>query len=142
MKKLKLKDSISFLKEKMNTELEEYINLVVSPISKNIEMENNLNDSILSLNKQIKLSEDCADIYDEFFNDKIQKVMNIKIDGNDLLKHMMFWSEKTDDDCVEMATVEDKLDAEQALINMIERDFALEFNKKVIDGLKYLGTDE
>lgn len=71
MKKLKLKDSISFLKEKMNTELEEYINLVVSPISKNIEMENNLNDSILSLNKQIKLSEDCADIYDEFFNDKI-----------------------------------------------------------------------
>ena len=71
MKKIKLKDSISFLKEKMNTELEEYINLVVSPISKNIEMENNLNDSILSLNKQIKLSEDCADIYDEFFNDKI-----------------------------------------------------------------------
>jgi hypothetical protein len=55
---------------------------------------------------------------------------------------MMFWSEKTDDDCVEMATVEGKLDAEQALINMIERDFALEFNKEVIEGLKNLGTDE
>ena len=68
--------------------------------------------------------------------------MNIKIDGNDLLKHMMFWSEKTDDDCVEMATVEDKLDAEQALTNMIERDFALDFNKEVIEGLKNLGTNE
>jgi hypothetical protein len=68
-------------------------------------------------------------------------IMNIKIDGDDLLKHMMFWSEKTDDDCVEMATVEDKLDAEQALINMMERDFALEFNKEVIKGLKNLGTE-
>ena len=35
-----------------------------------------------------------------------------------------------------------KLDAEQALTNMIERDFALQFNKKVIEGLKNLGTDE
>jgi thymidylate synthase len=26
--------------------------------------------------------------------------------------------------------------------NMIERDFALEFNKEVIEGLKNLGTDE
>ena len=68
--------------------------------------------------------------------------MNIKIDGNDLLKHMMFWGEKTDEDCVEMATVEGKLDAEQALSNIIERDFALEFNKEVIEGLKNLGTDE
>ncbi len=68
--------------------------------------------------------------------------MDNKIDGNYLLNHMMFWSEKTDDDCVEMATFEDKLDAEQALINMIERDFALEFNKEVIEGLKNLGTDE
>jgi hypothetical protein len=68
--------------------------------------------------------------------------MNKRIDGNDLLKNMMFWSEKTDDDCVEMATVEGKLDAEQALINMIERDFALEFNKEVVEGLKNLGTYE
>ena len=68
--------------------------------------------------------------------------MKIKIDGNDLLKYMMFWSEKTDDDCVEMATVEDKLDAEQALSNMMERDFVLEFNKEVINGLKNLDKDE
>lgn len=68
--------------------------------------------------------------------------MKIKIDGNDLLKHMMFWGEKTDDDCIEMATVEGKLDTEQALTNMIERDFAIEFNKEVIEGLKNLGNGE
>ena len=68
--------------------------------------------------------------------------MNIKIDGNDLLKHMMLWSEKTDDECVEMATTEGKLDAEEALSNMIERDFAVNFNKEVIEGLKNLGTNE
>ena len=46
------------------------------------------------------------------------------------------------DDCIEMATTDGKLDAEQALTNMIERDFAIEFNKEVIEGLKNLGTDE
>jgi hypothetical protein len=68
--------------------------------------------------------------------------MNIKIDGNDLLKHMMFWSEKTDDECVKMATINGKIDAEQSLTNMIERDFAIEFNKESVEGLKNLGTDE
>jgi hypothetical protein len=58
------------------------------------------------------------------------------IDGNALLKHMMFWSEKTDDDCISMATTDTGLDAEQALINMMERDFAIDFNKEVIKGLK------
>jgi hypothetical protein len=68
--------------------------------------------------------------------------MKINIDGNVLLRNMMFWSEKTDDDCIEMATTDGKLDAEQALINMIERDFAVEFNKEAIEGLKNLRTDE
>jgi hypothetical protein len=68
--------------------------------------------------------------------------MKVKINENDLLKHMMFWSEKTDDDCIEMATTNGKLDAEQALMNMLERDFALEFNNEVVEGLKNLGTDE
>ena len=66
----------------------------------------------------------------------------MKINEKDLLKHMMFWSEKTDNDCIEMATTDGKLDAEQALINMIERDNAIDFNKEVIKGLKNLGTDE
>ena len=68
--------------------------------------------------------------------------MKINIDGNVLLQNMMFWSEKTDDDCIEMATTDGKLDAEQALINMIERDFALEFNKESIEGLKKLRNRE
>jgi hypothetical protein len=68
--------------------------------------------------------------------------MKINVDGNVLLRNMMFWSEKTDDDCIEMATTDGKLDAEQALINMIERDFALDFNKEVIKGLKNLRTYE
>ena len=66
----------------------------------------------------------------------------MKINEKDLLKHMMFWSEKTDNDCIEMATTDGKLDAEQALINMIERDNAIDFNKEVIEGLKNLGKDE
>ena len=68
--------------------------------------------------------------------------MKININGNVLLQNMMFWSKKTDDDCIEMATTNGKLDAEQALINMIERDFAVEFNKEVVEGLKNLGKDE
>jgi hypothetical protein len=68
--------------------------------------------------------------------------MKINIDGNVLLRNMMFWSEKTDDDCIEMATTDGKLDAEQALINMIERDFAVDFNTEAIKGLKNLGTYE
>ena len=62
--------------------------------------------------------------------------MKINIDGNDLLKHMMFWGEKTDDECIKMATNEGELNAEQALINMLERDFAVEFNKEVVEGIK------
>jgi hypothetical protein len=64
--------------------------------------------------------------------------MKINIDGNDLLKHMMFWGEKTDDECIALATTEGKLDAEQALINIVERDFAVEFNKEVVEGLQNL----
>jgi len=68
--------------------------------------------------------------------------MKVNINGNVLLQNMVFWSEKTDENCIEMATTDGKLDAEQALTNMIERDFAIEFNKKVIEGLKNLGADE
>jgi len=32
--------------------------------------------------------------------------MNINIDGNDLVKHLTFWHNKTDDECIEMATGE------------------------------------
>lgn len=68
--------------------------------------------------------------------------MKVNINGNVLLQNMMFWSEKTDENCIEMATTDGKLDAEQALTNMVERDFAIEFNKEVIEELKNLGVDE
>ena len=68
--------------------------------------------------------------------------MKVNINGNVLLQNMLFWSEMTDENCIEMATTDGKLDAERALTNMIERDFAIEFNTEVIEGLKNLGKDE
>lgn len=62
--------------------------------------------------------------------------MNIKIDGNDLLKHLSFWHNKTDDECVELATNDYGLDAEQALMNMLERDFCTDMNNNVVEELK------
>ena len=41
--------------------------------------------------------------------------MNLKIDGNQLLEHLSFWNNKTDDECIEMATGEYGVDSEQAL---------------------------
>ena len=64
--------------------------------------------------------------------------MNLKIDGNDLLKHLTFWHNKTDDECIEMATIKTGVDAEQALMNMIERDFCTEMNNNIIEELKKL----
>jgi len=64
--------------------------------------------------------------------------MNIKIDGNDLLKHLTFWHNKTDDECIEMATSEKGVDAEEALKNILERDFCTEMNNNIIEELKKL----
>lgn len=38
--------------------------------------------------------------------------MDIKIDGNNLLKHLSYWHNKTDDECIALATNENGLDAE------------------------------
>jgi len=64
--------------------------------------------------------------------------MNIDIDGNNLLKHLSFWHNKTDDECIEIATGENGVDAEQALMNMLERDFCTEMNNNIIEELKKL----
>jgi len=64
--------------------------------------------------------------------------MNINIDGNDLLKHLSFWHNKTDDECIEMAMGEYGVDAEQALMNMLERDFCTQMNNNVVEKLKKL----
>ena len=64
--------------------------------------------------------------------------MNLKIDGNQLLEHLSFWNNKTDDECIEMATSETGVDAEEALKNILERDFCTEINKNIIEELKKL----
>lgn len=53
----------------------------------------------------------------------------------DLLNHLSFWSNKTDDECIEMATNECGLDAERALINILERDFCKGIVNSIIDNL-------
>jgi hypothetical protein len=62
--------------------------------------------------------------------------MKINIDGSDLLKHLTFWHNKTDDECIELATNEFGLDAQEALMNMLERDFCTEANNNIIEDLK------
>ena len=59
----------------------------------------------------------------------------IKIGTSELLKHLLFWDNKTDDECVEMASNETGVDAEQALTNMLERDFCTEMNKNIVEEL-------
>ena len=54
--------------------------------------------------------------------------MNIEIGLSELLKHLSFWHNKTDDECIELATNENGVDSEEALKNMLERDFCTEMN--------------
>jgi len=62
--------------------------------------------------------------------------MGREIKGDVFLKNMIYWSSKTTDECIEMSTVDGKLDAEQAMVNILERDFAIDFNKQVIKEIR------
>ena len=53
-----------------------------------------------------------------------------------LLEHLSFWHKKTDDECIELATNNFGLDAEQALKNMLERDFCTSMNESIVEELK------
>ena len=66
----------------------------------------------------------------------------IMIDGVWLLKHLLFWHNKTDDECIALASNEHGVDAEQALLNMIERDFCTDINNDVVEELKKLTNNE
>ena len=66
----------------------------------------------------------------------------ILIDGVWFLEHLSFWHNKTDDECIALATNEYGVDAEQALLNILERDFCTDINNNVIEELKNLGKDE
>ena len=66
----------------------------------------------------------------------------ILIDGVWFLEHLSFWHNKTDGECIALATNEYGVNAEQALLNILERDFCTEMNNNVIEKLKNLGKDE
>lgn len=61
--------------------------------------------------------------------------MNIEIGLNELTKHLTFWNNKTDDECIELETNENGVDAEQALSNIMERDFCTELNNSMVEEL-------
>jgi hypothetical protein len=63
-------------------------------------------------------------------------------DAKAFLEYLSFWHNKSDDECIELATNEYGLDAEQALRNMLERDFATDVNNNVIEELKNLRDNE
>lgn len=58
------------------------------------------------------------------------------IETNNLLKHLTFWHNKSDDECIEFATNDNGLDSEQALLNMLERDLCTDINNELIKYLK------
>ena len=64
--------------------------------------------------------------------------MKIKINSSDLLKHLSFWYNKSDDECIKLASNDKGVDAEQALLNMLERDFCTSMSNNVVEGLKKL----
>jgi len=54
-----------------------------------------------------------------------------------------FWHKKTDEECELLATDENgHLNAEQALLNMLYRDFYTEVNEKILEGLKELSNNQ
>jgi hypothetical protein len=59
-----------------------------------------------------------------------------------LLKHLSFWHNKSDDECIELATNEYGIDAEEALLNMLERDFCTSINNHIVEDLKNQNKDE
>lgn len=52
-----------------------------------------------------------------------------------LMEMSSLWHNKTDEECIKLATDENGLDAEEALLNMFERDFWTETNTNIINEL-------
>lgn len=66
--------------------------------------------------------------------------MNIQINLSELLKHLAYWHNKPDDECIALATNEYGVDAEQALMNMLERDLCTDMNNTIVEELIKLST--
>ncbi len=65
--------------------------------------------------------------------------MNMKIGLDTLfLKHLSFWHNKTDAECIELASNENGVDAEQALMNILGRDFCTAINNHTVERLKLM----
>ena len=62
--------------------------------------------------------------------------------GSAFLKYLTFWHNKTDDECIALASNEHGVDAEQALLNMLERDLCTDISNNVVEKLKKLTNDE
>lgn len=55
-----------------------------------------------------------------------------QVNSKEFLKHLSFWHNKTDDECIALATNEYGVDAEQALSNILERDFCTSINNEAV----------
>ena len=58
------------------------------------------------------------------------------------LEHLSFWHNKSDDECIELATNEYGIDTEQALKNIWERDLCTSINNHVVEELLNQNKDE
>ncbi len=58
------------------------------------------------------------------------------------LKHLSFWHNKSDVECIELATNEYGVDAVEALKNILERDFCTSINNHVVEELLKQNKDE
>lgn len=64
--------------------------------------------------------------------------MKRKYELKEFLNHLSYWHNKTDDECIKLASNENGMDAEQALLNMLERDFCTEINNDIVQELNKL----
>ena len=58
------------------------------------------------------------------------------------LKHLLFWHNKSDDECIELATNEYGVNVEEALKNILERDFCTSINNNIVEELLNQNEDE
>lgn len=61
--------------------------------------------------------------------------MELKINEEHLVNYLSFWHNKSDDECLSLATNENGFDAEQALTNLLERDLCTDINNEFLNEL-------
>ena len=59
--------------------------------------------------------------------------MSREINADDFLKNIEYWSDKSDDECIDLATINEQMDAEEALTNLMSKDFAKEIKEELWD---------